>query len=85
MEILRILSRMASSEDYDALDLLRQDHVAVAELFDRYEDLEDNDHQGKQALVSRVIRMLTVHCRIEEELFDPGLRRAPASKPIANG
>ena len=76
MEILRILSRMANSDDYDALDLLRQDHAAVAELFDRYEGLDDNDHEGRQALVLRVIRMLTVHSRIEEELFYPALRQA---------
>lgn len=82
MEILRILSGMASSEDYDALDLLRQDHVAVAELFDRYEDLDDNDHKGKQALVSRLIRILTVHGRIEEELFYPALRHAMGGQTV---
>jgi hemerythrin superfamily protein len=76
MEILRILSRMAKSDDHDALDVLRQDHAAVAGLFDRYEGLDDNDHEGKQALVLRVIRMLTVHGRIEEELFYPALRQA---------
>ena len=76
MEILRILSRMDNSDDYDALDLLRQHHAAVAGLFDRYEGLDDNDHEAKQALVVRVIRMLTVHGRIEEELFYPALRQA---------
>src|SRR4029077_9997503 len=44
MEILRILSRMAKSDDHDALDVLRQDHAAVAGLFDRYEGLDDDDH-----------------------------------------
>jgi hemerythrin superfamily protein len=82
MEILRILSRMANSDDYDALDLLREDHTAVAEEFDRYEDLDDDDHEGKQALVSRIIRMLTVHVRIEEELFYPALRHAVGAQTV---
>jgi len=82
MEILRILSRMDNSDDYDALDLLRQHHAAVAGLFDRYEGLDDNDHEAKQALVVRVIRMLTVHGRIEEELFYPALRQATGGQTV---
>jgi hemerythrin superfamily protein len=74
MEMLRIPSGMASSDDCDALDLLNQDHAAIAELFDLYESLHQREE--KQALVSRIIRVLTVHARIEQELFYPALHRA---------
>jgi len=48
METLTILSRMASSDDHDALDLLSQDHAAVAELFELYEGLhERQEKQGE--------------------------------------
>ena len=78
MEILRILSRMTSNDAYDALDLLQQDHATLAELFDRFESLDA--WEDKQALVSRIIRVLTVHSRIEEELFYPALRQAIADQ-----
>jgi len=73
MEILRMLREMTSSDDYDAIDLLKKDHAAVAELFECYETLHDSEE--KRAWVSSIIRRLTVHARIEEELFYPTLRR----------
>lgn len=80
MEILRILSRMTSRGDSDALDLLEQDHAAITELFDSYETLDDQD--AKHALVSRIIRAMTVHSRIEEELFYPALRQGIGDQPV---
>jgi hemerythrin superfamily protein len=82
MEILRILSRRASSDEYDALDLLRQDHAVVAELFDRYEDLGDREGKDRRDLLSRIIRALTVHARVEEELFYPALRHAIGDQAV---
>jgi hemerythrin superfamily protein len=81
MQILKLWSRMTSSDaDYDAVDLLKQDHAVVAELFDRYERLDDLEE--KQALISRIVRSLTVHARIEEELFYPALRRASGDPKV---
>lgn len=82
MEIPRILSRMTSSDEYDALDLLRQDHAVVAELFDRYENLDDREGKKKRDLISRIIPALTVHARIEEELFYPALRQAIGNQAV---
>jgi len=80
MEVLRILSRMMHRDDYDALDLLREDHAAISELFDSYETLQDRG--DKQALLNRIIRVLTVHSRIEKELFYPALRQAIGEQTI---
>jgi hemerythrin superfamily protein len=79
MKILRVLSRMASSDDCDALDLLKQDHAAFAELFDLYLGLHNTEET--QTLVSRIIRVLTVHPRIEGELFYPALRQVICDQP----
>jgi hemerythrin superfamily protein len=74
MDIRKLMSRVTSSGSDDAVDLLSQDHTLVIDLFRRYECL---DHpQLKQALLSRIIRVLAVHLRIEEELFYPALREA---------
>jgi hemerythrin superfamily protein len=75
MQILKLWSRMTSSEaDYDAVDLLKQDHAVIAEFFDRYERIDDLEE--KASLVSRIVRSLTVHARLEEELFYPALRQS---------
>ena len=81
MEMLRILNpRTSSDHDYDALDLLDQDHAAIAELFDCYAKLDDRDE--KKALLARIIRVLTVHLRIEEGLFYPALRKASGDQTV---
>jgi len=62
----------------DALQLLTADHDAVKALFDEFEDLveqEDGDEQ-KAALVQRICNELTVHARLEEEIFYPAVREA---------
>lgn len=83
MEMLRILKPKTSSDhDYDALDLLDQDHAAIAKLFDCYGRLEDRDE--KKALLSRIIRVLTVHLRIEEGLFYPALRKATGNQTVGD-
>ena len=62
----------------DALQLLTADHDAVKALFDEFEDLveqEDGDEQ-KAGLVQRICNELTVHARLEEEIFYPAVREA---------
>ena len=75
MQILKLWSRMTSGDaDYDAVDLLKQDHAVIAELFDRYGRIDDPEET--QSLVSRIVRSLTLHARLEEELFYPALRQS---------
>jgi len=76
MEIPRLLSSPAVNDD--ALDVLLQDHAAIMELFYRYE--RASDQREKRSLVSRIIRLLTVHMRIEEDLFYPALAEALANR-----
>ena len=76
MEIARLLSSPAVNDD--ALDVLLQDHAAIMELFYRYE--RASDEREKRSLVCRIIRLLTVHMRIEEDLFYPALAEALANR-----
>ncbi|HEX6832495.1 MAG TPA: hemerythrin domain-containing protein, partial [Rudaea sp.] len=64
----------ASSGAQDALALLRADHDAVLELFDRYEDSDDNAE--KSELAQEICQELTIHTTIEEEIFYPEVREA---------
>lgn len=66
----------------DALELLERDHMVVTDLLDAYEDLENAG--DKEALVSRVIVELTIHGRVEEELFLPTLRDATGDAEVVD-
>ena len=60
----------------DAVDLLTDDHLAVATLFQRYERLAKRDAGAdeRRALAQQICEMLKVHTQIEEEIFYPAAR-----------
>ncbi len=64
----------------DACSLLDADHRAVKKLFNEYDELAGskarNAVQARQALAQQICAELTVHTRIEEEIFYPAVRAA---------
>jgi len=62
----------------DACDLLDADHRAVKRMFKEYEELTGSRArsaaQKKMDLARQICHELTVHARIEEEIFYPALR-----------
>jgi hemerythrin superfamily protein len=54
----------------DALALLKKDHDAVKKLFARFEK------SPSKALADRIVRELSIHSAIEEQLFYPAVRQA---------
>jgi hemerythrin superfamily protein len=65
----------ARSAAPDAVALLRADHKLVTELFGKFDKMKGDGPQ-KKALVERICNELTVHTRIEEEIFYPAARAA---------
>lgn len=57
----------------DALQLLRDDHQKVKELFKEFENADDAT--TRKRIADTVIRELEVHTMIEEEIFYPVVRR----------
>jgi len=57
----------------NAIELLREDHRRVKDLFDHFEATESGD---KKQIVDTTLRELAVHTAIEEEIFYPAARRA---------
>jgi hemerythrin-like domain-containing protein len=55
-----------------AMKLLKKDHDAVKDLFDRFEASEDGE---RARIVRQACEELKVHARVEEELFYPALRQ----------
>ena len=68
----------------DAVSLLTMDHADVAEMFEDYESLVDEEapDEDRQALAERICAMLTVHATIEEEIFYPAAREAEVESDL---
>jgi Hemerythrin HHE cation binding domain len=62
----------------DAIDLLDADHLQVHGLFQSYRELVRNSAPPLQrrALAEEICMELTIHARLEEELFYPAVRDA---------
>src|SRR6185436_371872 len=63
----------------------KADHEKVKKLFKKFEELhedEANDEAGKVA--TRICNELTVHTKIEEEIFYPALREAIDDEDMLN-
>ena len=60
---------MAQAKEMDAIALLKQDHRTVEELFGQYEKASGDGR--KQKLAEQICLELSVHTRIEEEIFYP--------------
>ncbi len=71
---------MATRAAKDACDLLDADHKKVTRMFKEYEELTNSRArsaaQKKMDLARQICMELTVHTRIEEEIFYPALRGA---------
>ena len=62
----------------DAIDLLDADHLAVHALFQSYRELVKHRAPAlkRRALAEEICMELTIHARLEEELFYPAVREA---------
>jgi hemerythrin superfamily protein len=69
----RANTKAASDAPRDAIALLKQDHRIVEQLFEQFEEADDDE---LQAIAERVCQLLTVHAQIEEELFYPPAKEA---------
>ena len=57
----------------DALQLLRDDHRKVKDLFRQFAEAEDGS--TKKAIVDEAVAELMIHAQLEEEVFYPAMRR----------
>lgn len=62
-------SAAAAKKPQDAIALLKADHREVKQLFSDFEKSEDDAE--KQEIATQICTALTVHARIEEEIFYP--------------
>jgi hemerythrin superfamily protein len=66
----------------DALDLLEQDHQKVKKLMSEIEKTTERGVKTREQLFSKLVTELTVHERIEEEIFYPAVKERATSKQL---
>ena len=57
----------------NAIELLREDHQKVKDLFQHFEGMESGD---KKEIVATTLHELAIHTTVEEEIFYPAARKA---------
>src|SRR5437870_1135248 len=65
-----------ASRPSDVIALIKADHVAVNQLFKRYSDLGPAAVKGRRQIAERVIKELSVHAAVEEQILYPKVRTA---------
>ncbi|HSO04110.1 MAG TPA: hemerythrin domain-containing protein [Candidatus Limnocylindrales bacterium] len=58
----------------DALVLLKEDHTEIRRLFREFEGAGETALKAKSALVEQILKRLTVHTYLENEVLYPGVR-----------
>lgn len=67
-------ARMSDTTTQDAITLLTTDHAEVEEMFRQIESLPEGD--ARSQAVAGVIRELSIHAAIEEQVLYPAMRKA---------
>lgn len=68
------------AKEKTALELLKADHEAVAEMFAEYE--QTHTASKKKKLAADICNALTVHAQVEEEIFYPEVKAALKDKSL---
>ncbi len=66
----------------DALQLLRDDHERVKKMLAEGESTTERGEKTRTELLAKLVADLTVHERIEEEIFYPALRDHPRAREL---
>jgi hemerythrin-like domain-containing protein len=71
---------MSARKTVDAIELLKEDHKVVQDMFKEFKKLHEAKEEGseemKQELMDSVCAALKIHTQIEEEIFYPAAREA---------
>lgn len=66
----------------DAITLLKQDHEKVKKLMDELEKTTERGVKTREELFGKLMQELTVHEKIEEEIFYPAVKERAETKKV---
>ena len=77
MKLEDFLPKGLISSDDDAISLLTADHDKVKDLFKQFEEIKDSrGGKQKEKIVAQACHELTIHTKLEDEIFYPAVRSA---------
>jgi hemerythrin superfamily protein len=62
--------------DPKPIEMLRDDHREVEQLFSDFEATDQENHEERKSIAKKICKKLDVHAKLEEELFYPKVREA---------
>ena len=74
------MARARKTQDKDAIALLKEDHQKVRALLSELEDTTEQASAKREKLLAAIEQELTIHTKIEEEIFYPAFRDAAEKK-----
>lgn len=74
------MARARKPQDKDAIALLKEDHQRVRALLSELEDTTERASAKREELLATIEQELTIHTKIEEEIFYPAFRDAAEKK-----
>ena len=72
----------AKKEKDDAIELLKQDHRKVEELFKQFEQLKEDDAEAASEIIESACLELQIHDKIEMEIFYPAVREQAEQEEV---
>ena len=69
-----MLDFISTNNPKNALEIIKQDHKKVKELFEQFEKADDK--RSKKKIAAQAIGELKIHAEIEEKLFYPAVRKS---------
>jgi acetolactate synthase regulatory subunit len=70
------------NETANAIELLKQDHRAVEDLFKQFEKVQDNDPDAAAEIIESACTELQIHDKLETEIFYPAVREEAEKEEI---
>lgn len=74
------MARARKPQHKDAIALLKEDHQKVRELLSELEETTERASAKRDELLATIEQELTIHTKIEEEIFYPAFRDAAQKK-----
>jgi hemerythrin superfamily protein len=72
----------ARKQELDAVELLKQDHRKVEDLFKQFEKLKDDDEDAAAEVIEAACAELKIHDKIETEIFYPAVREQAEEEEV---
>ena len=64
----------------NAIDILKDDHGTIKNLFAQYEEAQSQAYEARQWIAQNVFRELDLHSQLEEQIFYPAVRSAATAE-----